>query len=296
MWKSAQAAPRTMRFLDPEGLVDDFAKAMARSVDMTTEAAALTRLRANFPPRTGVVFPEALAAQKGALVETYEPGLPLEDALKLLARADADTATAAKRNVAKRGLRALLQMLFKDNFAHGDMHAGNLLVRAPAGGGDALDARAFAARVAAGDFDLVVLDAGLVVELARCGARIIAFEISLERAASTGRGGAATCRRGYSVGDEPRRHCGRDVENWARLGTREQKLKGSDEERPLVEVAPRWRDRRPRRPRGTSGTSWTSLQRSCGATAARAASSSSHEHATTSATTSPPSATTSTDW
>ena len=166
MWKSAQAAPRTMRFLDPEGLVDDFAKAMARSVDMTTEAAALTRLRANFPPRTGVVFPEALAAQKGALVETYEPGLPLEDALKLLARADADTATAAKRNVAKRGLRALLQMLFKDNFAHGDMHAGNLLVRAPAGGGDALDARAFAARVAAGDFDLVVLDAGLVVELA----------------------------------------------------------------------------------------------------------------------------------
>jgi len=51
-------------------------------------------------------------------------------------------------------------MLFADNFVHCDMHAGNLLV-APRGG-----ARFSAAAVAAGDFDLVVLDAGLVVELA----------------------------------------------------------------------------------------------------------------------------------
>ena len=123
------------------GLVEDFADKMVSSCDMMNEAEALRRLRRNFVGEKGVVFPEPLLSSSGVLVESFERGVPLNEALPSL---DPET----KRKVARRGLRALLKMLFADNYIHGDLHAGNLLLR--------FDGH---------DFDLVILDAGLVIEL-----------------------------------------------------------------------------------------------------------------------------------
>ena len=134
--------PRTCEVLDPTGLVEDFADKMLLSCDMTHEAEALRRLRRNFVGEQGVVFPEPLLSSSGVLVESFERGVPLNEALPSL---DPET----RKRVARRGLRALLKMLFADNYIHGDLHAGNLLLR-----------------FSDGDFDLVILDAGLVIELA----------------------------------------------------------------------------------------------------------------------------------
>ena len=134
-------APRTCEVLDPGGLVEDFADKMLLSCDMMNEAEALRRLRRNFVGEKGVVFPEPLLSSSGVLVESFERGVPLNEALPSL---DPET----RKRVARRGLRALLKMLFADNYIHGDLHAGNLLLR--------FDGH---------DFDLVILDAGLVIEL-----------------------------------------------------------------------------------------------------------------------------------
>ena len=138
---ASRLAPRTCEVLDPGGLVEDFADKMLLSCDMMNEAEALRRLRRNFVGEKGVVFPEPLLSSSGVLVESFERGVPLNEALPSL---DPET----KRKVARRGLRALLKMLFADNYIHGDLHAGNLLLR--------FDGH---------DFDLVILDAGLVIEL-----------------------------------------------------------------------------------------------------------------------------------
>ncbi|KAJ8613985.1 hypothetical protein CTAYLR_005626 [Chrysophaeum taylorii] len=134
------------RWPDPKGAVEQFGDSLRRSASMRLEANALHRLRANAAP--GIVVPRPILADEDVLVESFEPGEPLSRILD-----DVDSlSTSARRHVARRGLRCLLKMLFLDNLAHGDMHAGNLLIR-PTGDLDE------------GDFDLVLLDAGLVVEL-----------------------------------------------------------------------------------------------------------------------------------
>ena len=138
---ASRLAPRTCEVLDPGGLVEDFAEKMVSSCDMMNEAEALRRLRRNFVGERGVAFPEPLLSSSGVLVESFERGVPLNEALPSL---DPET----RKRVARRGLRALLKMLFADNYIHGDLHAGNLLLR--------FDGH---------DFDLVILDAGLVIEL-----------------------------------------------------------------------------------------------------------------------------------
>ena len=160
--------PSLARFLDPVGLVADFGDKMGRSASMEAEFAALGALRRNFEAVDGVVVPEPIVAKRGALVESFEAGVPLAACLRALDASDAPEATkrGARRAIARRGLRALLKMLFVDNLVHCDMHSGNLLVRPRDGddhhgGGDDPWAR-----VAAGAFDLVVLDAGLVLRLA----------------------------------------------------------------------------------------------------------------------------------
>ncbi|KAH8073465.1 kinase [Aureococcus anophagefferens] len=154
-------APSIAKFLDPVGLVDDFSEKMGRSSSMEFEADALRKLRKNFSREAGVAIPEprlaVFLARRGALVESLEDGLPLAECLRALE--GAPEAKAAKRAIAARGLRALLKMLFVDNCVHCDMHSGNLLVRPH--GADV------AASVARGAFDLVILDAGLTLELER---------------------------------------------------------------------------------------------------------------------------------
>ncbi|KAJ3343285.1 hypothetical protein HDU91_000425, partial [Kappamyces sp. JEL0680] len=56
------------------------------------------------------------------LVETYEGGVPLRSFLH-------NGPTVFDACIAEKGLRAVIQMVLKDNFVHADMHSGNVLVR-----------------------------------------------------------------------------------------------------------------------------------------------------------------------
>ncbi|KAJ1458529.1 ABC1 family-domain-containing protein [Pelagophyceae sp. CCMP2097] len=166
-------APWVFEWFDPQGAVEEFSSALLASVSMEREAASLARLHANFEGRKNVRVPRPIVARDardaGALVETFEAGLPLDEAIDILTKVNADEAVQgrmmlARRQLAQRGLGALLQMLFVDNFVHADMHAGNLLVYIPSLGAEADDAATVEA-IANDDFELVLLDAGLVVEL-----------------------------------------------------------------------------------------------------------------------------------
>jgi predicted unusual protein kinase regulating ubiquinone biosynthesis (AarF/ABC1/UbiB family) len=140
-----------LRWLDLAEAVAQFKEVMTRQLDLADEATSLGRLRANFgqsdPADSGgragaagapwasassasrVTFPAPLLASRRVLVESFEPGRSVA-ALARCGSGDGDDAPLAfKKDVAARGLAAFLTMLFDHNFAHGDLHPGNVLLR-----------------------------------------------------------------------------------------------------------------------------------------------------------------------
>ena len=125
----------------------------------------------------------------GVLVETWEAGTTIAQLMPGSGSA-AVSSTPASRAAGKLLARSFLQMLFANNFAHGDLHPGNILVR-PAnhgssssinssngsnGGGSGMSGGAGGAGGGGGDggagfdanetnIELVFLDAGIVTEL-----------------------------------------------------------------------------------------------------------------------------------
>ncbi|CAJ0572717.1 unnamed protein product, partial [Mesorhabditis spiculigera] len=77
------------------------------------------------------VFPVVVAYNKKAIMETFEEGMYIN---RLVAEEEdpelkTKQAPAVRRKIAMLGARALLKMVFVDNFVHGDLHPGNILVR-----------------------------------------------------------------------------------------------------------------------------------------------------------------------
>jgi aarF domain-containing kinase len=105
-----------------------------------------------------VVFPRPWLhlTSEDVLVESYHEGVHMAELLR-----SADTAT--RKELARKGLRAFLKMLFEDNFVHADLHPGNILVCnknfEPSEDGISL------AFTSAQDHQLVFLDVGLVTSL-----------------------------------------------------------------------------------------------------------------------------------
>ena len=107
--------------------VDEFSKLMMRQVDLTVEAQNLDRFRNNFlgvSQSTKISFPVPLSGlvTTNVLVETFHDGQLMSDFL------DHEGDLALSKNLRKRlaetGLDAILRMVFKDNFIHGDLHPG----------------------------------------------------------------------------------------------------------------------------------------------------------------------------
>eukprot|EP00811_Abedinium_folium_P034225 NODE_7123_length_1606_cov_8.597025.p1 GENE.NODE_7123_length_1606_cov_8.597025~~NODE_7123_length_1606_cov_8.597025.p1 ORF type:complete len:421 (-),score=92.33 NODE_7123_length_1606_cov_8.597025:344-1606(-) len=145
--------------------------------DLTVEAENLDAFAAHFEyGRTGrglrVRFPQVVRpyVAESVLVESYEHGAPLQ---VILGQPDAeqdlpccDPEARAPRGVSVRELRnrlghlcidLFLQMLFADNFVHGDLHPGNILFRFAGESEHASDDA---------EPEVVILDAGLAVEMA----------------------------------------------------------------------------------------------------------------------------------
>ncbi|OQR97205.1 glycoside hydrolase [Thraustotheca clavata] len=99
-----------------------FAQVMSSQLDFRIEAANLTEFRRHFAKRTGVTFPtpDPLFSHSNVLVESFVSGSHIMDHITAQHSYDRPLATLT--------IDTFLRMLFLDNFAHGDIHPGNILV------------------------------------------------------------------------------------------------------------------------------------------------------------------------
>jgi predicted unusual protein kinase regulating ubiquinone biosynthesis (AarF/ABC1/UbiB family) len=105
----------------------EFRVIMEKQVDLRYEARNLTRLRHNFARSRTITFPQPLYSTERVLIETYEEGIPIGQFVAT--RAQSTDEREMRSVLARLGLRAVCKMVFVDNFVHGDMHPGNILVQ-----------------------------------------------------------------------------------------------------------------------------------------------------------------------
>lgn len=150
--KLIEAVPR-LRWLGGSDSVEEFASIMNRQLNLRTEAENLVLFREHFAKRKGLRFPVPNMdyTTESVLVESFETGLHFSEISQL--------DTAHRKAVAHVVLESYLRMVFLDNFAHGDLHPGNLLFDVQMDGSAHMSG---GAHVAAG---VVAIDAGIVTKL-----------------------------------------------------------------------------------------------------------------------------------
>lgn len=113
--------PKT-RWLSLVDAVDEFAKNLAPQMDMRREANNLERLGRNFAAVNSVSFPRprpSLTTQD-VLVEDFVEGAPITDFVA--------APVELRQKLSRLGVDAVCKMIFHDNFLHGDLHPGNIVV------------------------------------------------------------------------------------------------------------------------------------------------------------------------
>ena len=114
-----------MRWVSLPEEVDRFAALMLSQLDLREEASHLSRFERNFGGRGGtVIFPRPLRAfcARDVLVEELVEAVPLKHFMRM-------GGGAYDSRIAEMGLDAFLSMLLIDNFAHADLHPGNIMVK-----------------------------------------------------------------------------------------------------------------------------------------------------------------------
>ncbi|KAK7201603.1 ABC1 family [Novymonas esmeraldas] len=99
-----------------------FTTHLAAQLDFRVEASNLNRFRENFKSERYVEFPEPLLSTQRMLVETFCAGVPATPEFL------GSLPSHARQVLANKGLNTWCKMLLRDNFIHGDMHPGNILI------------------------------------------------------------------------------------------------------------------------------------------------------------------------
>lgn len=125
--------------------VRQFRDMMLPQLDLTLEAKHLQRFNRDFSNDETISFPHPLhgLTTPRVLTETYVDGTPIMEYLT--------APKEVRKELALMGLNATLKMIFLNDFLHGDLHPGNILVGEIPG--------------KPGKLQLHLLDCGLVVEM-----------------------------------------------------------------------------------------------------------------------------------
>nr|XP_019934435.1 PREDICTED: uncharacterized aarF domain-containing protein kinase 2 [Paralichthys olivaceus] len=169
-----------LKWLSLFEIVEEFEKLMTRQIDLRCEARNIELFRENFRNVDYVKFPTPLRpfVTRTILVETFEESEPISNYLS------SEIPPEVKQRIARMGVDTLLKMVFIDNFVHGDLHPGNILVqsRGPVAGPsdgtgisaalrgkttltDLWDTVVVSVRPDPFPLQLVLLDAGIVAQL-----------------------------------------------------------------------------------------------------------------------------------
>ena len=112
------------RVFNPTGIIAEFGRSMEQEINFVIEANNLRRFETNFAGDPDVVIPKVYSEYTGQKVLVLEAlsGVPLSHPGAL------EQEGLDPEVVLKRGLRAYMQMVYKDGLFHGDLHAGNVLL------------------------------------------------------------------------------------------------------------------------------------------------------------------------
>ncbi|CAF94515.1 unnamed protein product, partial [Tetraodon nigroviridis] len=114
-----------LKWLSLFEIVEEFEKLMTKQIDLRFEAHNIERFRENFRNVDYVKFPTPLQpfVTRTVLVETFEESEPISNYLC------SEIPMDVKQRIARMGVETMLKMVFVDNFVHGDLHPGNILVQ-----------------------------------------------------------------------------------------------------------------------------------------------------------------------
>ncbi|KAL7573219.1 hypothetical protein ACA910_018871 [Epithemia clementina (nom. ined.)] len=113
-------------WMDWPEAVEEFGKLLTRQLDLRTEAAHLQRFHGNFAHVPHIIFPQLVPGfppTRNLLVETYHEGTPV---LQFAQEHPDDRRRLS--DLCFKAMECVCQMIFLDNFLHGDLHPGNVLV------------------------------------------------------------------------------------------------------------------------------------------------------------------------
>ncbi|KAM4553339.1 LOW QUALITY PROTEIN: putative aarF domain-containing protein kinase 2 [Fundulus diaphanus] len=114
-----------LKWLSMCEVVEEFEKLMTKQIDLRFEARNIERFQENFRDVDNIKFPTPLRpfVTRNILVETFEESEPISNYLS------SEIPQEVKQRIARMGVDTLLKMVFVDNFVHGDLHPGNILVQ-----------------------------------------------------------------------------------------------------------------------------------------------------------------------
>ena len=122
-----------IRMLNLPRVAENFGTVLRLQADLTVEATNLNQFRTNFyrskseEEGSSIMFPQPIAgwiSPKAIVEEFVGDATPIAEFLKDSTPSGLDI----RRELAGPLLRAFLKMVFMDNFVHGDLHHGNVLV------------------------------------------------------------------------------------------------------------------------------------------------------------------------
>lgn len=110
-----------LKFYNPIKVVREFERAIMKELDFTIESANADKFRRNFDGNADVYFPKVYSELSGKKILTMD----FVEGVKIT---DAPLFGYDPKLLARRGLRAVVEMIFRDGFFHADPHPGNVFV------------------------------------------------------------------------------------------------------------------------------------------------------------------------